>query len=203
MYRITLITTLLLISSLSILAQTNGKDLITASYSAESVNNYSLALEKMKALETQDTTDAFYKLRIGWLLYLSGKYNEALSYYQKSDKLNPCVDAQIGIVNCYLYLGLWNDAIAVSKDILQTYPDYADVLLKAGYAAYMKKEYAQAINYYQKALLVNPYSFEARGYLVPAYYYNGNINEAKKHYQFLKKYYPASLSVKDFAKVLD
>jgi len=190
-------------SGLSLFAQTSSKDLITTSYSAEAANNYTLALEKMKALEVIDPNDAFYKLRIGWLLYLSAKYNESLSYYQKSNKLSPCVDAQIGIINCYLYLGNWNDAILLSKEILQTYPDYTDVLLKAGYAAYMKKEYNQSINYYLKALIVSPYSFEARGYLVAAYYYNGNNTEAKKHYQFLKRYYPASPSVKDFAKILE
>jgi tetratricopeptide (TPR) repeat protein len=157
----------------------------------------------MKALEATDATDPFYKLRIGWLLYLSGKYTDALSYYQKSMKLSPSVDAQIGTINCYLYLGKWNEAISVSKEILQIYPDYTDVLLKAGYASYMKKEYGSSINYYQKALIVSPYSFEAHGYLVAAYYYNSNIPEAKKHYQFLKKYYPASVSVKDFAKVLE
>jgi len=203
MYRIILITILLIIASFSLLAQNNGKDLISASYSAETAKNYTLALEKMKALEAQDTTDAFYKLRIGWLYYLSGKYSESLSYYKKSLKLSPCVDAQVGIVNCYLYLGSWNDAISLCKEILTTYPDYTDVLLKAGFAAYMKKEYNQSINYYLKAIIVNPYSFEARGYIVAAYYYNGNNNEAKKHYQFLKKYDPSSPAVKDFAKVLE
>ncbi len=203
MHKVTFIIILIAISGLSLFAQTTAKDLISASYSAESANNYPLALEKMKALEIQDTTDAFYKLRIGWLLYLSGKYNESLAYYQKSLKISPCVDAQIGIVNCYLYLGMWNDAISLCKEVLTTYPDYTDVLLKAGFAAYMKKEYNQSINYYLKALIVSPYSFEARGYLVAAYYYNGNNTEAKKHYQFLKRYYPASPSVKDFAKILE
>lgn len=202
MKKLTIIV-LLLITGLTLMAQVNGQELITASYSAESTKNYTVALEKMKLLENYDKDDAFYKLRIGWLLYLSGKYSDALSYYQKSQKLSPCLDAQIGAINCDLYLGLWNDAISVSKDVLQIYPDNVDVLLKAGYAAYMKKDYNVAINYYLKTLIVNPYSFEARGYLVPAYYYNGNTNEAKRHYNFLKKYYPASLSVKDFAKVLE
>jgi tetratricopeptide (TPR) repeat protein len=203
MNKYVLIVILIAISGISLYSQDNSKDLITTSYNAESDKNYVLALEKMKALEMQDNNDAFYKLRIGWLLYLSGKYIESLSYYQESQKLNPSTDAKIGSVNCYVYLGLWNDAIKASSDILQSYPDNTDVLLKAGYAAFMKRDYNQAIDYYERVLSVNPYNFEATGYLLPAYFYSGNTIEARKHYQFLKKYYPESQSVKDFAQVLE
>jgi len=193
---------LLIIFSVGLVSQTKTNDLISSSYVLEASRNYQAALGKMKTLEKNDKNDAFYKLRIAWLNYLLMKYKDALEYYQKSYKEEPSLDAQEGMVNCYVAMGSWNDAILQASDILVTYPYYVNVLLKAGYASYMRKDYTQAIVFYKRVLAISPYSFEARGYLLASCYYNNNIPEAKKQYQFLLKYYPASIFVRDFSKHL-
>jgi hypothetical protein len=61
----------------------------------------------MEDLNTSDPNDEFYILRIAWLQYLLGRYNDSLKNYQKSNNIFPSLDAQTGILNCQLALGLW------------------------------------------------------------------------------------------------
>jgi len=196
-----IILVMLAIACLS--AQQNTAAPIQNSYSAETAGNYAGALDIMKTLETADNNDPFYKLRIGWRYYCQGKYNDAMGYYQKSLKLESSPDAYEGLANCYLALGYWNEAITTANNLLKDNPFNTNALLKAGYAMYMKKEYKSAEDYYLRVIKVNPFNFEARAYLIGSYYYDNNPQEAKKHYQTLKKYCPTSPFVTDFTKVFE
>jgi tetratricopeptide (TPR) repeat protein len=194
---------LALITISGLLAQTQGTSNIEKSYAAEKTGNYTGAIELMKTLESSDANDPYFKLRLGWLYYSSAKYNEAIGYYQKSLAIKASADGYEGLVNCYLALGLWNDVIARSDDALKMYPSHYTFLLKAGYAMYMKMEYKAAIDYYQRVLTINPYNYEARGYLINSnYYYNDRV-EAKKQWLVMKKYYPDSAFVIDWVKTFE
>jgi tetratricopeptide (TPR) repeat protein len=194
---------MLLIVAQVFAAEVTKKDAITTSYTAETAGNYTTALEPMKTLEAADLNDPFYKLRLGWLYYNLGKYNDAATYYQKSIKLLPSQDGYEGLANCYLALGLWNETITTCDTVLKSDPAQWIFMLKAGYAQYQKKQYKSAIDYYQRAIKVQPFNFEARGYLIAANYYDNNLVEAKKHWVTRKKYYPASVFVTDFAKAFN
>ncbi|MBP9037119.1 MAG: hypothetical protein KBG38_04950, partial [Candidatus Cloacimonas sp.] len=74
-----------------------GKASITDSYNAETARNYTRALQIMEDLNTSDPNDEFYILRIAWLQYLLGRYNDSLKNYQKSNNIFPSLDAQTGI----------------------------------------------------------------------------------------------------------
>lgn len=176
---------------------------ITDSYNAETAGNYSRALEIMQILAATDASDEFYQLRIGWLHYLSGQYAEALKSYQLSNKNGSSLDAQIGILNCQLALGKWNDSLNIANEILKSYPQNTLILSKAAYASYMKQEYKQAADYFAKIIRISPWDMENRGYLINNLYLAKEITEAKKHYLKLKKYSPASPIVKEYAKVFE
>ena len=176
---------------------------ITDSYNAETAKNYTRSLEIMNALAATDSNDEFYQLRIGWLNYLNGKYPEALKSYQNSNRLGSSLDAQIGILNCQLALGKWNDSLEQANNILKIYPQSTIVLVKAAYAAYMKQEYKMASDYYIRYIKVSPWDMDVRGYLVNNLYLAKETVEAKKHYQKLKKYAPESPIVKEYAKIFE
>ncbi|PKN78453.1 MAG: hypothetical protein CVU48_08320 [Candidatus Cloacimonetes bacterium HGW-Cloacimonetes-1] len=176
---------------------------ITDSYNAETAKNYTRSLEIMNVLATADPTDEFFQLRIGWLNYLNGKYNDALKSYQNSNRLGANLDAQIGILNCQLALGKWNDSLEQANEILKMYPQSTTVLTKAAYAAYMKQEYKMAADYYARYIKISPWDMEIRGYLLSNLYLAKDVMEAKKHYQKLKKYSPESAMVKEYAKVFE
>ncbi|HOH97086.1 MAG TPA: tetratricopeptide repeat protein [Candidatus Cloacimonadota bacterium] len=178
------------------------KPTITDSYNAESARNYSRALEIMQSLSGNNGQDEFYILRIAWLQYLMGNYNEALKDYQKSNSIFPTQDAQIGILNCLLAMSKWTDALAYADVILKQYPQNTTVMSKAAYAAYMKQDYKTTADYYLAIINITPWDMEARGYLVNNLYLSKDVTNAKKHYQKLVKYYPDSPIVKEYATIL-
>jgi len=191
---------LILIAGLS-LAQ--GPVSITDSYNAETAKNYTRALQIMEDLSAKEPNDDFYALRVAWLQYLLGRYNDAIKNYQKSNNISHSLDAQTGILNCQLALGKWDEARALADQILKSYPQNTVILGKAAYAAYMKQQYRDVADYYLAILKVTPWDMEARGYLVNNLYLAKDIEAAKKQYQLLKKYYPESSMVKEYAKVLN
>jgi tetratricopeptide (TPR) repeat protein len=179
-----------------------GKSTITDSYNAETAKNYTRALQIMEEIAATDTTDEFFPLRIGWLQYLLGRYSDAIISYTKSNNIAHSLDAQTGIVNCQLALGKWDNARDLADQILKSYPQNAVILGKAAYAAYMKQDYRGAADYYLAILKTSSYDMEIRGYLVNNLYLAKDVENARKHYQKLKKYYPDSPIVKEYAKVL-
>lgn len=191
---------LILITGLS-LAQ--GPVSITDSYNAETAKNYTRALQIMEDLSAKEPNDDFYALRIAWLQYLLGRYNDAIKNYQKSNNISHSLDAQTGILNCQLALGKWDEARALADQILKSYPQNTVIMGKAAYAAYMKQQYRDVADYYLAILKVTPWDMEARAYLVNNLYQAKDIEAAKKQYQLLKKYYPESAMVKEYAKVLN
>ncbi|HQP63184.1 MAG TPA: tetratricopeptide repeat protein, partial [Candidatus Cloacimonas sp.] len=169
-----------------------GKASITDSYNAETARNYTRALQIMEDLNTSDPNDEFYILRIAWLQYLLGRYNDSLKNYQKSNNIFPSLDAQTGILNCQLALGLWNDAHNQAEQILKKFSQNIVVLSKAAYATYMLQNYRATADYYQRIINISPWDMEARGYLVNNLYLAKDIENARKHYQILIKYAPDS-----------
>ncbi len=198
----TFILTFILILALTHVYSQNA-NLIQSSYALEAAANYSAAIDIMKNLLSKEPNDAFFNLRMGWLYYSSGNYSEGLKFYQKSAILTSTLDAQLGILNCYLAQGSWSETISSAGELLKSCPNNVLVLHKMGYAHYMKKDYKTAASYYQRIININAYDFDARGYLLAAHYYANDRIEAKKQYLLLKKYYPASQFVTDFSSVME
>lgn len=174
---------------------------ITDSYNAETARNYTRALQIMEDLSANDPNDEFYILRIAWLQYLLGSYNESMKNYQKSNNLYPSLDAQTGILNCQLALGMWNEAHNQAEHILQNFPQNIAVLSKAAYSTYMLQNYRATADYYQRIVNIFPWDMESRGYLVNNLYLSKDIENARKHYQILKKYAPDSAMAKEYSKI--
>ena len=178
-----------------------GKASITDSYNAETARNYTRALQIMEDLNTSDPNDEFYILRIAWLQYLLGRYNDSLKNYQKSNNIFPSLDAQTGILNCQLALGLWNDAHNQAEQILKKFSQNIVVLSKAAYATYMLQNYRATADYYQRIINISPWDMEARGYLVNNLYLAKDIENARKHYQILIKYAPDSAMAQEYSNI--
>jgi tetratricopeptide (TPR) repeat protein len=178
------------------------KPSITDSYNAEAAKNYSRALEIMRSLISTNGEDEFYLLRVAWLEYLMGNYNASIINYQNSNKKFASLDAQVGILNCQLALAKWNDAKTLADEILKQYPQNTTVMAKAAYATYMKQDYRSTADYYLSIIKITPWDMEARGYLVNNLYLAKDIENARKHYQKLQRYYPESSIIKEYSKIL-
>ena len=176
---------------------------IKDSYNAESRGEYQAALEIVQNLAVSEPEEPFYQIRIAWLLYLSGKYNEALLAYQKAAQMLDCVDAHTGMINCNLALGNWDQAITIATEMLKVHQQNPLLLSKVAYAAYMKKDFNTSSQYYGRIAELYPWDMDNRGYYVNNLYLAGKLNEAKAEYAKLKKYSPQSQTVADYAGILN
>jgi len=192
----------IILISLSGLLMAQAKSTISDSYNAETARNYTRALQIMEEISAKDPDDAFYTLRIAWLQYLLGRYNDAIKNYTRSNNASSSLDAQTGILNCYLALGKWSDAKALADQILKSHPQNVVILGKAAYAAYMMQNYRATADYYLSILKITPWDMESLGYLVNNLYLAKDMDNAKKHFARLKKYYPDSPMVKEYNKLL-
>lgn len=171
---------------------------IEDSYSQEDRGNYASALDIMLELQAADTKEPFYQVRVAWLQYLLGRYDDAIASYRKALGIMENLDARTGVINCHLALGRYNDAIAEVDEQLKTHRQNPTLLSKGAYAAYLKKDYAKAVEYYQTMIAIYPWDMESRGYLVNNLFLAGQIEEGRRQLILLKKYYPQSAIVKQY-----
>ncbi len=62
----------------------------------------------------------------------------------------------------------YDNALKSLAPVLKEYPDTYTINLRMGWLHYLKKSYANAIEHYQKAVKIAPYSNEAKlGYILP------------------------------------
>lgn len=198
MYKSILLTLLILVSVNFILATS-----IQQSYLAEASGDYARALTHMQKLVREEPNEVYYTMRSAWLYYLLGSYPQALTHYQISLAKLDHLDAHLGIINCQLALGQWDQALAASQRILPQHSQNTLLLSKGAYAAFMNKAYSTAADYFGYIVAISPWDLENRGYWVNNLYLSGNLSEAKKQYRTLKKYHPESQIVIELQEVLD
>jgi tetratricopeptide (TPR) repeat protein len=194
-----ILLTLLILCSLNFVL---GRS-IQSSYLAEANGDYSGAITHMQKLVREDPDEVFYTMRTAWLYYLLGSYEQALNLYQQSLERLDHLDADLGIINCQLALGQWDQALAYSQKLLPEHSQNTILLSKAAYAAYMQKEYPTAADYFGYIVAISPWDMENRGFWVNNLYLSGQLPEAKKQYRILKKYYPESPIVSELQELLD
>lgn len=180
-----------------------GATSIQQSYFAESNGDYTQAITHMQKLLRDDPDEVFYSMRTAWLYYLLGSYPQALELYQKSLLKQDHLDAHLGVINCQLALGEWDQALRAAQKLLPEHSQNTILLSKAAYAAYMQKAYPTAADYFGLIVAISPWDMENRGYWVNNLYLSGNLLEAKKQYLILKKYHPDSQIVLDLQEALD
>lgn len=193
---------IIVVLSLAGMLSAQTKSTISDSYNAETAKNYTRALQIMEEISAKDPDDAFYTLRIAWMQYLLGRYNDAIKNYTKSNNLFSSLDAQTGILNCHLALGKWSDAKSLADQILKSHPQNVIIIGKAAYAAYMMQNYRATADYYLSIINILPWDMESLGYLVNNLYLAKDVDNAKKYFATLKKYYPDSPMVKEYNKLL-
>ncbi len=176
---------------------------ITDSYQAEARGEHDAALGVMRELVAASPDDAFYQVRVAWLLYLKGNYGDAASAYRKAIELKDNLDAQTGLINSLLALGRYAEALELSRVQTQRHPENTLLLGKGGYAAYMLKDYRAAAEFFARIAEISPWDMENRGYLMNNLYLSEQEAAAREQYQFLKKYYPQSPLLPNYQRIFE
>ncbi len=129
------------------------------SYEYESKGDYGKAIAEIKNIYNQDSYEQ--NLRLGWLNYLLGNFNESIGFYQKAIKIMPySEEAKFGIIYPYSALGKWDVIENYYKKILETSPSNTTALYKLGMIYYGKGDFSSAQNYFGKLVNLYPFSYD-------------------------------------------
>lgn len=143
--------------------------------------------------------DTDTELRVGDAYYALGKYDEAMSYYQKAIGAEPGGDyAMFQIANCYYRSERSYEAVTTFRKMIRIYP-YSRLVQQAqynvGYVYFLTGNYTQAIDEFKT--LINKYpntDWAARSQynIGDAYYNAGEYQKSIASYKKVLEEYPKS-----------
>ncbi|PKP53681.1 MAG: hypothetical protein CVT92_02870 [Bacteroidetes bacterium HGW-Bacteroidetes-1] len=152
------------------------------SYAAEIKGEHSTAIQLMTGIYKADSYEI--NIRLGWLNYVSGKFSDALPYYQKSIELMPVsIEARLGYVNPAAALGNWAQVEKQYQEILKIDPMNTTANYRMGLITYGREDYASALKYFSKVLNLYPFDYDTVIMVAWTQLKSGKLREAKIMFQ--------------------
>ncbi len=186
-------------------AQVNQQVLETTfskSYELEKTGDFSAAMDVLKRVYVDDSYEI--NLRLGWLNYNAGLFNEAVVFYTTAQKLQPySEEAPFGLIVPLSALGKWNEVIALYNKILEINPNNTVALYRLGLIYYGRKEYTKAHSLFKKVVDLYPFGYDGLLMLGWTSYFQGNYNEAKVLFNKVKLFNPADASATEGLELME
>lgn len=170
---------IVLLLSANVRSQTSALvDAFALSYSHEATLDYQKAADAL----TQYYAESNYEinLRLGWLNYKLGKYEDAMEFYRKAINLMPySTEARLGF-NLPASAALqWDLVIEQYSKILENDPQNTFVNYQLGYIYYDRKQYEDAMKHFEKVVNLYPFGYDGVIMLGWTNYMLGKYKEAK------------------------
>jgi len=168
------------------------------SYNYEKMGDYKDAIKVLIPIFKKYPNGYTLNLRLGWLFYLSKKYQNAIEHYKKASIIAPySIEAKIGIMRVYLATGDYDNALKVGDVILKTdyynfYGNYYEIT-----ALMAKKEMNTALKLTEKMLSLYPTSILYLVKLGEIYYTKDKI-KAKKIFEDVLILDPNNVIAKEY-----
>jgi tetratricopeptide (TPR) repeat protein len=134
------------------------------SYGAENVADYRKALRELDGLSPTGKATYFFELRRGWLLYLSGQYEDSIEAYKKaSQRTTPqALEPMLGEILPLMALRRWKDASDTARRVLGLDPSNSIALSRVAWSEYNLGRFASSESYYRKYLELYPSDLDMR-----------------------------------------
>jgi tetratricopeptide (TPR) repeat protein len=166
------------------------------SYTKEKSGKYGDAASALKAY--YDPNSYEINLRMGWLTYLQGQFNESLGYYNRAIDLMPyAIEPRLGVVLPASSLGNWDIVMNHYNKILAIDPNNTLTLYRMGLILYDKKDYTQAYKYFEKVVNLYPFDYQSVLMLAWTNLKLGKTREAKILFNKALLYSPGDASAKE------
>jgi tetratricopeptide (TPR) repeat protein len=171
--------------SAAIYAQNDFTKLRTAfskSYELEAQGDFKLAADEIKALYKEESYEI--NLRLGWLNYMAGNFNESIAFYKKAMELMPYADeTKFGYIFPLSALGRWDEVIEMYNKVLENSPHNTKAMYYLGIIYYNRSRFDKALSQFKQ--IVDLYPFDYDGLLMYAWtnLKLGNKKEAKDLFQ--------------------
>lgn len=141
----------------------NLKEAFSKSYELEAQGDFKLAANEVKAFYDANSYET--NLRLGWLNYMAGNFNESISFYQKSIELMPYADEpKFGYIFPLSALGRWEEVISLYMTILENSPHNTKAMYYLGTIYYNRSQFDKAMKHFK--LIVDLYPFDYDGLLM-------------------------------------
>lgn len=172
---------LLMVVAASIAAQNNQQILEAAyakSYEKEKSGDFSAAMDALK--NVYDKSSYEMNLRLGWLNYNAGLFDESIIFYTNAHQLKPySEEARFGLILPKAALGRWNEVIELYDKILEINPNNTVALYRLGLVYYGRKDYNKAFPLFQKVVDLYPFGYDGLLMLGWTSYFLGNTTRPK------------------------
>lgn len=101
-------------------------------------------------------------LRLGWLNYSMGQYEDSMSYYQKAIGMKPkAIEPRLGYVKPAAAFGMWDAVAKQYTEILNIDPNQTFANYQLGFVYYNKSDYANAQKYFEKVVSLYPFDYDS------------------------------------------
>lgn len=166
------------------------------SYSMEKNGDFTASMEPLK--KVYDESSYELNLRLGWLNYNAGLFDEAIIFYSRAQKLKPySEEARFGLILPLAALGKWNDVIKIYDAILETSPNNSVALYRLGLVYYGRKDYNKANTLFKKVVDLYPFGYDGLLMLGWTSYFLGNTSQAKVLFNKVNLYNPGDKSANE------
>ena len=199
-----ILTGIILVLSINVYGQNGTQAVIEAfskSYELERQGKYNEAIDALQQVYDQDSYEI--NVRLGWLSYEAGLFQQSISYYNRAIDLMPySIEAKFGIIYPLNALGRTTQIIGQYKEILKIAPNNYYALLYLGDIYYAQGQYTQAYPLFEK--LVNQYPFDYSSVVMLAWtnYRLKKFNKAKVLFNKALMIRPGDKSAKEGLSLL-
>jgi tetratricopeptide (TPR) repeat protein len=132
-------------------------ELFEISFGLEAMGNYRGALGATQRILKQDDKNYTAVLRLAWLQYKLGKYDESIAQYRRAVDLAPgSIEPKLGILLPYAAASSWPEVEKYAKEVLAAAPGDATATSRLAWAMYSQGRYAEALKLYKKVLDLYP-----------------------------------------------
>ena len=166
------------------------------SYTAEKNGDFSASMEPLK--NVYDESSYEINLRLGWLNYNAGLFDESIIFYSNAQKLKPySEEARFGLILPKAALGSWNEVIDLYNKILEINHNNTVALYRLGLVYYGRKDYSKAQTLFKKVVDLYPFGYDGLLMLGWTSYFLGNYAQAKVLFNKVLLYNPGDASAKE------
>lgn len=129
------------------------------SYACEYRYQYDSAIYVLKPNYTAENYEV--NLRMGWLSYLAGKYDQSIMYYKKAVSLMPAaIEPLLGYVYPLSALEKWDEVIKQYQAMLKLDPANYIANFRLGLIYFNRKDHLVSKKYLDKALNLFPFDYD-------------------------------------------
>jgi tetratricopeptide (TPR) repeat protein len=158
------------------------QEAFSTSYRAEADSQYAQAASAL--IKIYDEKSYEINLRLGWLYYLQGAQEKAISSYRKASALMPAAtEPWWGLVYPLAAREDWVQLEEVYQAILKLDPKNATANYRLGLIYYYRKNYTRALPHFELCLDMAPFDYDALLMNAWTQFFLGKTTNAKVLFQ--------------------